>query len=256
MALSYYRDRVIWLTGASTGIGAACAREFIREGAKVALSARSERKLAALVSEFGADRAMAVPLDVTSLEANRQAVRTVVEHFGRIDTVFLNAGTWEPMDLDHFDGARCAEIVQTNLVGLAYGIDASLAELRRSPRGHLVGMASSVAYRGIPRAEAYCASKAGARAFLQGLRCQLLPHRIPVSIVLPGFVKSPLTEKNDFDMPFLLEADDAARRIARGIASQRSEIAFPGPFIAMMRLLSWLPDSVYTAIMARKAVKA
>lgn len=254
--MDYYRDRVIWLTGASTGIGAACAREFVRRGAKVALSARSAGKLEALAEELGRERALAVPLDVTDLAANRAAAATVERHFGSLDTAFLNAGTWEPMDVERFDGARCAEILATNLIGLAYGIDAALPALRKSRSGHLVGMSSSVAYRGLPRGEAYCASKAGARAFLQGLRCQLLAHNLPVSIVMPGFVKSPLTERNDFPMPFLLETPDAAARIADGIAARRYEIAFPFGFIAMMRFASWLPDGIYTRLMARKAVSA
>jgi len=251
---NYYKDRAIWITGASTGIGAACAREFVRRGARVAISARDGAKLDALARELGAGSCFAVPLDVTDRAANRQAVRLVKDAFGRIDTAFFNAGTWDPMDLDNFDAAAFERTFAVNVMGMVHGIEAVLPELIAG-KGHLVGMSSSVAMRGIPRAEAYCASKAAARAMLQALRCQLLPRGVPVTIVMPGFVKSPLTDKNDFEMPFLMETDDAARVIADSFPKRRSEIAFPFPFIAAMKVMSWLPDSIYTSIMAKRAVR-
>lgn len=254
MSRTSFRDRTVWITGASTGIGAACAREFARRGARVAISARDAGKLDALAREIGADRCVAVPLDATDRAANAEAVRRIGAAFGRIDTAFFNAGTWEPMDLKDFDAALFERTMAVNFQGMVNGIEAVLPDLVAG-RGHLVGMSSSVAWRGIPRAEAYCASKAAVRAMLQALRCQLLPHGVPVSIVLPGFVKSPLTDKNDFEMPFLMEADEAARRIADGVERRRSEIAFPFPFVAAMKLMAMLPDSLYTSIMAKKAVR-
>lgn len=254
MGNDYCKDRVIWITGASTGIGAACAREFARRGARVAISARDASKLEAIASDLGAARCFAVPLDVTDRAANHDAVRRINAAFGPIDTAFLNAGTWEPMDLKDFDAAAFQRTFAVNVMGMVNGIEAALPDLL-ARKGHLVGMSSSVAMRGIPRAEAYCASKAAARAMLQALRCQLLPRGVPVTIVLPGFVKSPLTDRNDFDMPFLMETDDAARIIADGVVRGKHEIAFPFPFISMMRLMSWLPDGLYTSIMAKKAVR-
>ncbi|MEO8376356.1 MAG: SDR family NAD(P)-dependent oxidoreductase [Candidatus Sumerlaeota bacterium] len=251
----YFRDRVVWITGASSGIGAACAEEFARRGAKVAISARDEKKLNALADKIGAAQCIAIPLDVTDRAANAHAVARIKAAWGRIDTAFLNAGTWQAMDLPNFDSASFKRTFDVNVLGIVHGIEAVLPELIAN-RGHLVGMSSSVAYRGIPRAESYCASKAAIRAMLQALRCQLLQRHVAVSIVMPGFVKSPLTDKNDFPMPFLMEVDDAAKVIANGVAKKKSEIAFPFPFIAMMKLMSWLPDSVYTSIMSKKMARS
>ncbi|MEQ8821982.1 MAG: SDR family NAD(P)-dependent oxidoreductase [Sumerlaeia bacterium] len=251
----YFHERVIWITGASSGIGAACARLFAKEGARIALSARSGDKLAQLADEIGGGDCLVLPFDVTDREANHRAVAAIRERFGGLDTAFFNAGTWKPMDLPHFDPRDFDKTFQVNVMGMVNGIEAALPELEKSERGHLVGMSSSVAYRGIPRAEAYCASKAATRALLQALRCQLKPRGVPVSIVLPGFVKSPLTETNDFDMPFLMETEDAARKIAIGMARYRGEIAFPWQMIAIFRLLALLPDSLYTSMMAKKVVR-
>ncbi|MCB2155449.1 SDR family NAD(P)-dependent oxidoreductase [bacterium] len=253
MSKRYFMGRRIWITGASTGIGAACAKEFARRGAYVALSARSEEKLSKLAKALG-PRAFAAPCDVTDKESLKEVVARITNKMGGIDTAFLNAGTWQDMDLDQFDSALFEHIMTVNYLGLVHGIEAVLPELMRSKSGHLVGMSSSVAYRGMPRAEAYCASKSAVRAMLQGLRCQLKPHDIPTTIVMPGFVKSPLTDRNDFAMPFLMETSDAARIIADGIAKRRSEIKFPWQFILMMKLMAHLPDSTYTALMTRMAV--
>jgi len=256
MGSNGYRDLRIWITGASSGIGEACAKEFVARGARVAVSARRESSLRRIADSLGRDRVLPIPLDVTSLEQNRAAVRSIVRGFGGIDLAFFNAGTWEITDLDSFDSAVFEGMMAVNYLGMVKGIEAVLPELRRSPRPHLIGMSSSVALRGLPRAEAYCASKAAVRSMLQALRCQLSPLGIPVTVVMPGFVRSPLTDKNDFAMPFLMETDKAARIIVDGIARRKPEIRFPKRFLATLRLLSVLPDSVYTRLMAKRILES
>jgi NADP-dependent 3-hydroxy acid dehydrogenase YdfG len=256
MKTAYYRDRVIWITGASSGIGEACAREFVARGAKVAVSARNADSLAALARELDNTRVLPLPLDVTQPEAMHNAVEIIQKHFGGLDTAFFNAGTWEPTEIVHFDSGNFEKTMAVNFLGMVNGIEAVLPVLKASTRPHLVGMSSAVAFRGIPRAEAYCASKAAVRSMLQALRCSLHPLGIPVTCVLPGFVKSPLTDKNDFHMPFLMETGDAAERIADGIASHKNEIRFPKPLILMMRIMALLPDSLYTRMMAGKVYGA
>lgn len=253
MRADYFKDRRIWITGASSGIGAACAEEFARRGARVALSSRSRGKLEDLAARIPGGRVLVVPVDVTSSGDNRRAVQAIGEAWGGLDTAFLNAGDSDPMDLDQFDAGLFQRLFDVNVVGMARGIEAALPELLRSTRGHLVGMSSSVAYRGMPRAEAYCGTKAAVRSMLQGLRCQLRPRGVPVTIILPGFVKSDLTAKNEFHMPFLMETPDAARRIADGMERLKTEVAFPAPFIWMLRAMAALPDSLYTNLMARRA---
>lgn len=247
-----FRDLRVWLTGASTGIGRACALEFLRRGARVAVSARNEEKLNELVREAPEGRCLALPFDVTDKEANLKAAAQLRAAMGGIDMVFLNAGTWKAMDLKDFSSELFENTMRVNFTGMVYSLEAALPLLYESPRPHLVGMSSSVAYRGIPRAEAYCASKAAIRAMLQGLRAQLHQHNIPVSIVMPGFVRTPLTDTNDFAMPFIVEPEAAARRIANGIQRHKHEIAFPLPFITILKAMAMLPSSVYTRIMARR----
>lgn len=247
-----FKGRVVWITGASSGIGRACAMEFARRGARVALSARNKEKLTALRNEIGPKRSIAIPLDVTDREANHTAVETVMEEFGALDIAFLNAGMYDQMDLEDFNAQTFVDHMNVNYNGMIYGIEAALPALRKSDDPLLVGMSSSVAYRGFPRGEAYCASKAAIRNMLQGFRIQLRKINIPVTIICPGFVKSELTAKNQFEMPFLMEAKQAARVIADGVALKRHEIAFPWQFILMMKLMTLLPSTVYTKMMYRQ----
>ena len=137
-----------------------------------------------------------------------------------------------------------------NYYSLIYGVEAVLPLLRKSKAGHLVGMSSVASFLGIPEAEGYCASKAAARIFLEGLRAELYHEKIKVTTICPGFVKTPMISKNDFKMPFLLEADKAAQIIADAIAQQRQELVFPSRMRWILRLLRILPKSWQTRIMA------
>ena len=167
--------------------------------------------------------------------------------------VFFNAGTAEYVDIQRFDSALFERVLQANFMSMVYGIEAVLPLLRESPRPLLVGMSSTVAYAGLARGEAYGASKAAVRNMLQGLRIHLLPERIPVCVVCPGFVRTPLTDKNDFPMPLRIEPQEAARHIVAGMAREREEIHFPKVFSLTYKLLSSLPSALYTRIMSATA---
>lgn len=245
------KDRVVWITGASSGLGLAVAAELVSRGSRVAISARRESILNDLADRWGRENVLVVPLDVTDREANLEAVRKIESHFGRLDIAFLNAGTCEYLDVHAFDSALFERQIRTNFLSLVYGVEAALPALRRSPHGQIVGMSSTARYGGLPRAEAYGASKAAGAYFMESLRLDLLPDRIPVSVVSPGFVRTPLTDKNDFPMPMLMEPDRAARIIADGIEKQRKHIQFPLSFSLLLQLLSILPAGVYTQLMKR-----
>lgn len=244
-----YAGRRVWITGASTGIGEAVAREMVRRGARVALSARNAERLEALAGDLGGrEHALAVPLDVTDRQANHHAVAAIREAWGGLDVALLNAGTCEYVDVAAFDAAIFERTFQINVVGMAYGIEAALPELRRATKPSLVGMSSTVAYAGLPRAEAYGASKAAIRHLFASLRIDLHREGIHVGVICPGFVRTPLTDKNDFPMPMRVEPEFAARAIAIGILRRKNEIHFPKGFSIPFKLLSLLPDSLWTLL--------
>jgi NAD(P)-dependent dehydrogenase (short-subunit alcohol dehydrogenase family) len=243
--------RRVWVTGASAGIGRALADEFVRRGARVAASARNAHALGELASECGDDRLIPIPLDVTDHGANLDAAAQILRRLGGLDIAVLNAGTCEYVDVRHFDGRIFDRVMRTNFVGMAYGVEAALPLLRRSQHPQLAGMSSTVAYGALPRAEAYGASKAAVRHMFECLRIDLAREKIAVSVICPGFVDTPLTRRNDFPMPFLIDAGAAARRIVDGIAARRREIHFPWRFSVPFKLAALLPGPLYTALIRR-----
>lgn len=250
MKLISVADRHVWVTGASTGIGRAVTIELARRGAKVVASARNESALDTLVRECG-DRVQALPLDVTDRQANRWAAEEISRRMGGLDIAFFNAGICEYVDVASFDSALFERTIRSNFLSMVYGIEAALPLLRQSPAPQLVGMSSTVAYRGLPRSEAYGASKAAIKNLFESLQIDLAREAFRVSVVCPGFVRTPLTDRNDFPMPFRIEADEAARRIVDGIEAGKPEIQFPRRFSLLFKLMTLLPDRLYIRLCAR-----
>ncbi len=250
MKLISVADRHVWVTGASTGIGRAVTIELARRGARVVASARNESALDTLARECG-DRVQALPLDVTDRQANRWAAEEISRRMGSLDIAFLNAGTCEYVDVASFDSALFERTIRSNFLSMVYGIEAVLPLLRQSPAPQLVGMSSTVAYRGLPRSEAYGASKAAIKNLFESLQIDLAREAFRVSVVCPGFVRTPLTDRNDFPMPFRIEADEAARRIVDGIEAGKPEIHFPRRFSLLFKLMTLLPDRLYIRLCAR-----
>jgi NAD(P)-dependent dehydrogenase (short-subunit alcohol dehydrogenase family) len=245
------KDRRVWVTGASAGIGRAVVVELARRGATVVASARNERALSQLVADCLPHVVQALPLDVTDRQANLRAVDTIRQRLNGLDIAFFNAGICEYVDVTKFDSALFERTMQTNFMSMVYGIEAVLPLLRASHDAQLVGMSSTVAYRGLPRAEAYGASKAAIKHLFESLQIDLKPEGISVSVVCPGFVRTPLTDRNDFPMPFRVEADEAARRIVDGIEAKKPEIHFPKRFSITFKLLSLLPNRLYVALCSK-----
>jgi len=148
-----------------------------------------------------------------------------------------------------FDAGLLKRVMDINFMGFVYGVEAALPLLREGNAPHLVGMSSTVAYTGLPRAEAYGASKAAIRYFLQALRVDLLPQKIDVSIICPGFVKTPLTDLNDFPMPMQISAETAARSIRKGMERRSHEIRFPVLFALILRVVAVLPSRLRTRLL-------
>jgi NAD(P)-dependent dehydrogenase (short-subunit alcohol dehydrogenase family) len=242
----------IWLTGASSGIGAALAGQLLQAGHQVAVSARSSGPLEDLATRY-AEQVLVVPGDLTDAEQVRAIGERIARQWGALDCVILNAGTCEYIEVRQFEAAMIERVVSTNLFAASYCIEAALPLLRQGNRPHLVGVGSSVTFLPLPRSEAYGASKAAMRYLLQSLRIDLAAEGIDVTLVSPGFVDTPLTQKNDFPMPMRWPVERAARHIAERLDKRPHEIAFPTPFIAILKLLGRLPSSLQLAIGRRLA---
>ncbi len=243
----------IWLTGASYGIGQALAVELASRGAILALTARSADKLTELQARLAAGGAVCHVLtgDVTDLERMKEVAAKLRNTLGGIDILIANAGTHKFTKPEAFDTAEYMGLMDLNFGGMLRCIEAVLPDMIDKRSGHIVGVASLAGFRGLPRAAAYGASKSAAIHFLESIRFHLADHRIPVTIINPGFVRTPLTDKNDFKMPFLVEPDRAARIICDGIARQKDEVAFPFPFSTVIKLMRVLPYPLYKLVMKR-----
>jgi NAD(P)-dependent dehydrogenase (short-subunit alcohol dehydrogenase family) len=230
--------RKIWVVGASSGIGAALAHELHQRGARVAISARREDAL----RKVAADAGLAVaPVEVTDAQSVRHAAREVEQALGGLDIVVFSAGYWQQMD--DFDAASFQRHLDVNLTGLANTLDTVIPRLHGG--GMIVGIASVAGYRGLPGAEAYGATKAAQINLLEALRAKLRPEGIDVLTVCPGFVETEMTETNSFPMPFIIQADQAARAIADGIEHQSTRIVFPWQMSLLMRFAKFVPDRLW-----------
>lgn len=246
---------VAWITGASSGIGAALARRMAGAGWTVAASARGSDGLAALAAEPTAGRILPFPLDVTDLDACRATVARIEAEAGPIATAVLAAGSHTPVDARSFDAAVVRQLVEVNLMGVVHAVDAVLPALIGRRAGRLVIVSSVAGYRGLPTAAGYGATKAALINFAESLKFDLDGLGIVTQVVCPGFVRTPLTERNPFPMPFLMEADAAADRLFRGLQGDRFEITFPRRFALILKLLGLLPDPLYFALMHRMTGK-
>jgi short-subunit dehydrogenase len=235
------------ITGASSGIGHALAHELTRRGWKLALLARRADLLNELAKELGAE---AVVCDVTDKAAVRDAVQTLG---GTFDLAIANAGLSIPGHATKFKLDEAEEIMRVNYLGMLYLFDAVIPSMVERKTGRFVGVASIAGLRGIPAAGPYSASKAAMQAFLEAARVELKPYGVGVTIVNPGFIATPMTAKNRFRMPFLMQPDRAARIIADGIESGKRVVEFPWQMSRIMRLARLLPDAVYDVVTAGAA---
>lgn len=245
----------IWLTGASSGIGLALAEQLAAQGHLLAVSARRAEPLEELARRFPG-QILALPVDMTDAQAVRLTGQRIAQAWGALDWAILNAGTCEYVDVNEFESAMFERVMQANVQGTVQCIEAALPLLRKGDQPRLVGVGSSVTFCPLPRAAAYGASKAAMRYLFQSLELDLAQWQIGVTLVSPGFVQTPLTAANDFPMPMQVTSDAAASMIIKGIHKGKREVSFPGPFIAVLKLLGSLPNSLRFALtkgMARPA---
>lgn len=234
-----FNQKVVWLTGASSGIGMELAKRLLDAGAKVAVTSRSRDKLEVIFASY--PNALIAPGDLTSYDDNSRIVQQIIAKHGTLDCVIFNAGNAEYIDIKNFSHLPFANMMETNFLSMVKGIEASLPLLRQSRQPYLVGMSSSVAWQGLPRGQSYSASKAAIRNLFQGLKIELANEGIAVSWICPGFVKTPLTDKNSFEMPGIISVEDAAKIILTSLQKQKTEIHFPKRFTLFLKGISMLP---------------
>lgn len=235
--------RVCWITGASTGIGRALALRLARDGRVVAASARGRDRLDSLVTEAAGlpGRIAAFPCDVTQPRQVAAAVAAIDAALGPIDCAVLCAGTHIPMPARAFKADTVQALLDINVMGQAHPIEAVLAGMLARRSGRIAVVSSVAGYVGLPVAAAYGASKAALINLCEALRAELDGSGVVIQLVSPGFVKTPLTDKNDFVMPHLIPAETAADAIAAGLATDRFEIHFPTVFTRQLKFLRMLP---------------
>lgn len=245
---------VAWIIGGGSGIGAAVASLLAERGWTVAISGRRRDKLDE-VARVSSD-IRPYPLDVTDADAIAATVAQIASELGRIDLFIFGAAAWQPMDVGDYAYEKFAKIVDTNYLGVIRIANPVLAQMDRQGGGDFAVIASVAGYFGLPRSAAYSSTKAGLINLLETMRTELAPRNIKVRMIAPGFVKSELTDKNDFPMPFLMETEDAARRIVDGLTgSDRFEIAFPKRMVWLMKTVRWLPYPVFFWLMGKLVAK-
>jgi short-subunit dehydrogenase len=244
-------DRVAWVTGAGKGIGRALAKRLADEGWTVAASARTEDDLKRLEDECPSGHIHAFALDITNSGQTLVTVDVIERRLGPLSLVILNAGTHIPMSADDFSAATMRKLVDVNLMGTVNCMENVIHRFIERKAGHIAVVASLAGYRGLPTSAAYGATKAGLINMCEALKPELAAHNVRMTLINPGFVETPLTDRNDFPMPFLMPVDAAAETIMKGLHGHAFEVAFPWRFAWLMKLLRILPDRLFFALTRR-----
>ena len=239
--------RRVWIVGASTGIGAALADALVVRHARVALSARRADALDAHVRRLGATHALALPLDITQLATMEAAQRRLIETWGGYDLVIFMAGEYKAMRAWDIDLAAANTMIATNLTGIVAGLSLVIPQFLRQGSGAIALVSSVAGYRGLPKSLIYGPTKAAVINLAETLYLDLQPKNIAVHVINPGFVKTPLTDQNDFKMPALISPEEAAESILDGFAAGAFEIHFPKRFTRVLKALRHLPYPAYFA---------
>lgn len=245
--------QVAWVTGAGTGIGREIARELARKGVKVAVSGRRREPLEALAAE--SPLIDAFPLDVTDAKAVSETARLIERELGPIDLAVFGAGDYKPVSAAELSISDFKGMMEVNYLGVIHGLAALLPAMRARKSGHVAWIASVAGYRGLPKAAAYGPTKAALINLAESLKPELELDGIAVSVINPGFVKTPLTAQNDFPMPFLMEPEAAGRLSVAGLARRKFEVAYPWPFVMMLKVARILPHALFFSFIRRQVLR-
>ena len=237
-----------WIVGASEGLGRTLAEQMSARGARLALSARSQDRLKDLADSLPGE-ASVHPVDVTSLDMVRDCVRGL----GPVDGVVVLSGVYWPMRAGEFDAEKVETMCDVNITGTARVLSQIVPGFVQRDAGHIVLIGSLSGFRGLPGALGYGAAKAGMMHLAENLRAELVNTGVKVQLMNPGFIRTRLTDKNDFDMPFLMEPEDAAGHVIRAMRSNRFQTNFPRVFSWLFRGANFLPARVYYRLVGSRA---
>lgn len=245
----------VFITGASSGIGEALAKEFAGRGATLGLVARRREPLDALAAALPG-RHYVYASDVTDKDAMIGAAGAFERDAGGADIVIANAGISVGVKTEHYeDLAQFEKVLATNVLAMAYTFHAFIARMKSVRRGTLVGIASVAGIRGMPGSDAYCASKSAAITYLESLRVEMARHHVKVVTISPGFIRTPLTAKNPYRMPFLMDAADFAPRAADAIVAGARYRTIPWQMGVVAVLLRALPRALFDRLFAKRKQK-
>jgi len=259
--LSSWSDKVVLITGASSGIGRGLALELARRGAKLGLVARRKEVLDELITEIransntGNSSVLAISGDVQDAESMRGATEQLTSRFGKIDVLIANAGIGGNDDPARLDAAKFANVINTNVIGVSNSVAAVVPDMVKRSSGQLVVISSLAAYRGLPKSAAYCASKAAVSAMFESLRLDLKPLGIDVTIIHPGFIKTPLTAGRQAKLPWFLELEPAVKKMVSAIEKRKKSYAFPWQLAMVVRSGMVMPTAMYDWIATRNSFR-
>ena len=241
----------VWIIGASSGIGEACAKALIQVDAKVALSSRRAERLNVIAQSAATNQALVLPLDVTQIDQLQTAYDCILNSWGGIDILLFVSGMYIPLRADQFDFQIAEQTIDANLLGPMRAVSLVLPEMLKTHSGHIAIVGSVAGYSGLPKALAYGPSKAAIINFCENLYYDLLPEGVSVHMISPGFVATEATAQNDFEMPALISAEEAANEILKGIQAGEFDIHFPKRFSRFLKFLRILPYPLYFWIVRR-----
>ncbi|MFN2532537.1 MAG: SDR family NAD(P)-dependent oxidoreductase [Pyrinomonadaceae bacterium] len=255
--MNYWQNKVVLITGASSGIGRELALQLAQSGARLALLARRADALQETVSAIEAHGGVAVTAvaDVRDAERVRLAIEESVTKIGPLDLLIANAGVAITGHATALSPADIANVISTNVIGAANCVTAVLPDMVERHSGHLVAISSLAGYRGLPKSSAYGASKAAVSSFFESLRLDLTGTGVDVTIIHPGFIKTPLTAGRQAKMPFLMELDDAVKKMIHAMEQRRKSVAFPWPLASLVRLGLIMPSFMYDRIAVRSSFR-
>ncbi len=249
--IEHFSDKRVWVIGASSGIGEACAKALLLQGAKVALSSRRAERLNQIALTAGVDQTLVIPLDVTDDIQLQDGYQTIVSAWGGVDLLLFVSGMYIPLRADNFDFKVAEKTMNANLLGPMRAVALVLPQMLETHSGHIAIVGSVAGYSGLPKALAYGPSKAAIINFCENLYYDLLPTGVSVHMISPGFVATEATAKNDFEMPALISAEEAASEILAGIEQGEFDIHFPKRFSRFLKFLRILPYPIYFWIVRR-----
>ncbi|HEX3280745.1 MAG TPA: SDR family NAD(P)-dependent oxidoreductase [Pyrinomonadaceae bacterium] len=256
-SVSYWQSKIVMITGASSGIGGALAVELAKRGARLGLIARRADALTEIAERVRAagSQAVVLPADVRDADSLRAAAEQLKSEVGPVDVLIANAGIGPTRDGSDLNTKEVSDVININVIGAANSVGAVLPQMVARGHGQLVVISSLAAYRGLPRSAAYCASKAAVSAFFESLRLDLEPKGIAVTIIHPGFIKTPLTAGREAQMPFLMELDDAVQKIVRAIEKKKKSHAFPWQLASIVRAGMVMPIWMYDRISRKNSFR-